>query len=201
MGKIAINIALIPPKEVVEKCIAINRGIVKRGGSGLVLGKDHNLPHVTLMQGVIDKSDVAKVENFLGQIATSFPPLLLNATGVNYRELPSPSSVLQLEKTPDLQKLHEAVMVSCAGFVKILNKAEVEQNWFYEPVGVSTINCAIRFREEHAFENYHPHITLGKGKAEEVEQFEFTASRLVLCHLGPHGTCAKVLMSFELKQP
>lgn len=200
MGKIAINIALIPPKEVVEKCIAINRGIVKRGGLGLVLGKKRNLPHVTLMQGVIDQSDVAHVEKTLDGIARSFSSVLLKVLRVNYRELPSPSSVLQVEKTPELQKLHEVIMNKCAEFVMPLNKAEVERNWFYEPVGDSTVEYVVNFDKKYAFDTYSPHITLGKGKAKEVELFEFTASKLTLCELGNRCTCAKVLYSIELKQ-
>lgn len=60
------------------------------------------------------------------------------------------------------------------------------------------VNFVKNFNEEHAFDNYWPHITLSQGRAENIEPFEFTASKIALCHLGAHGTCAKVLKSFNL---
>ncbi len=197
--KIAINVALIPSEEVVNKAIKINKKLVKEFKGSLILGRENCIPHITLIQCVIETSDVQKVEKILEEIANSFSPLSLKITEAHYRKTSTelPTSYFEIEKTPELQKLHELIMEKLSPF----RCREIQKEFFYdkEQTRDSMVTYVKEFNVEHAFEKYRPHITLGKGKMEQVEPIEFTANKLILAHLGANGTCAKVLFATYLK--
>lgn len=65
----------------------------------------------------------------------------------------------------------------------------------------SIVDWVNSFKKNSAYENYHPHITLGKGTVESNLEFPttFKPVSMGLFHLGKHGTCKKLLASFDFK--
>ncbi len=196
MEKIAINVALIPPDWVMDKAIEINKKLVSEFSSSLVLGKEECLPHITLLQSVIDMADISKVENIIKQIAGNSSHISLKITGVKVYCEPQPTSSFDIESNSELKKLHKLVVEA----LSIFRYSEVKKEFFYDEPSNRMVNYVKDFEKEYAFEKYWPHITLGTGRGEQIEPFEFKVNRLVLARLGSHGTCAKVLHSIELKQ-
>ena len=103
-----------------------------------------------------------------------------------------------MEKTEELQLLHEAVMERLSPYLScdvtgdmVCAEGEVEE---------STLLWIKNYREKSSFGKFFPHITIGYGEPSNFLSFpiKFAASRLALCHLGNHCTCRKILVSIEL---
>ena len=75
MTKIAIDIALLLPKEINKICIDINQKEDSESYSDL--SKKDNHPHITLAMGVIDEEDIEKVNNKLKEIVKRFSKINL----------------------------------------------------------------------------------------------------------------------------
>ncbi|MDP3742635.1 MAG: 2'-5' RNA ligase family protein [Candidatus Micrarchaeota archaeon] len=196
MTKVAVDVALIPPEWVMDKAIEINKRMVEEYNGVLKLGKADFLPHLTLAMGVMDETDLENVAVKLAEITKHFNPLELRVTGIRNDEVHN-CALFEIAKTPQLQKLHLEIMASLAPFFSY----EVSNDYIYGGDATqSSLNYCADFTKCYSFENYHPHITLGKGKGGEVGSFEFTASDLAIYHMGRNNTCRKVLHSVELKQ-
>ena len=109
-------------------------------------------------------------------------------------------SVFEVEKTTQLQLLHEQVMDKLAPYLT----GDVTEDMIYgnEEVAASTLLWIENYRQNSSFENFFPHVTIGYGQTEyQMQPATFAASKLALCHLGNHCTCRKILVSIEIKGP
>ncbi|MFH0713324.1 MAG: hypothetical protein V1722_02200 [Candidatus Micrarchaeota archaeon] len=189
MAKLAVDIVLLPPEWVMDKAIEINKRLVKVG-SKLVLDKQKVIPHMSLAMGVLEEAYLLEVSEILSsKIAPKFMPIELHVTGGDKEE----GNGFSIERTPKLQALHEEVMQSFLPFFTY----EAPQETYFCEINPQSFKFLPSFKKEHAFENFNPHITLGKGNAGELESFKFTATRIAICHLGDYNTCRKIL--FECK--
>lgn len=203
MTKIAIDVALIPSEEMMEKAIEINKELLKTNDDKIVLGKEQNLPHMTLCMGALEESDIPKVEKILSEIAPQFSALQLEVVSpalsepVEGRKI----SYLKIETTEELQRLHEAVMKR---MLPLLTYDDVTIEMVFHPPYPDAISLSwIKgYKEKSCFERFKPHITIGAGEIKDLKvPIKFTADRLILAHLGNYCTCRKVLASVELKHP
>jgi 2'-5' RNA ligase len=106
-------------------------------------------------------------------------------------------SVFEVEKTRELQSLHEEVMEKLAAYLSY----DVTEDMVYDSgkVAESTLLWIKGYREKSSFENFTPHITIGYGEIENLSfPIKFAASKLALCHLGNHCTCRKILISIRI---
>lgn len=191
---IACDVVLLPPLEIMEKAIAINRKIVESGNSEIVLDKERCLPHITLAMGCLKEEEMREVDNVLKDTAKSFTPIKL-------RIIPSKGvkAWFRIEKNGEIEELHGSVMKNMGPFFSY----DVTKDMLYkekdEEIHDVTIHYIKNFSREHSLENYEPHITVGHGDMDiEVPSFEFEAGELALCHLGSFCTCRKVLFSYCL---
>ncbi|MHC4736529.1 MAG: hypothetical protein ACYTDW_19035 [Planctomycetota bacterium] len=167
------------------------------------------LPHISLAMGCIEEADIAPVEKVLDEIAkeTSLPDLKvvgIRASGNSNRASGNSKgqtvSVFEVEKTKELQSLHEEVLDKLALYLS----TDVTEDMIYggREVAESTLLWIKNYREKVSFENFFPHITIGYGQIENlVAPISFASSDLALCHLGNHCTCRKVLVSMKFKRP
>jgi 2'-5' RNA ligase len=152
--------------------------------------------------GCVAEADVPAVANVLDAIAASHPPLDLTVAGLHARiSSPVDATVTSLEcvRTPALQALHEAVMRATSGRFR----HEAAPQMFIQPASVTdrTLRWVNEYATSASFDRFWPHITLGMGTvpAETRVPKGGTASRLALCHLGPHCTCRGVLFETSLR--
>ena len=190
--KKAIDIVILPPKEVVDLCIELNRTEESSG----MLDKESYFPHITLLMDCI--KDLEKVSRMVENLAAKFLPLDLNLTKVYWasRFDGTKSYGLEIEKSKDITKLHELLL---AELTPLLTWDATKESLFEPKSEPQYIND---FKEKHSFENFNPHITLRCTNVKsEVKPFSFKGSRIAICHLGEEGTvCRKIIWEKEIKQ-
>ena len=65
MGRIAVDVVLLPDETMTDKAIEMNAKLVKQFGSEIVLHKEKCLPHISLAMGCIDEEDITFIEKVL----------------------------------------------------------------------------------------------------------------------------------------
>lgn len=207
MTKLAIDIAIIPPEEVIDKCIVLNKSLINKSSTYFELGKEDYLPHITLAMGSIKLEDVSKIKEIMKKISSHNHPIKINVREIK-SSLHSDSvwnSSIVIEKTKDLSKIHEEIMDA----ISLLFLEESTPEMFYSTPkpeeDANALKWVKNFHETTVYDKYNPHISLGKGKIPDDKMleiktpFSFTGSRLVISHLGVHCTCRKILFEVELK--
>lgn len=193
MATKAIDVVLLPDDEMTNKAIEANAELIEKFGAEIVLSKDSCLPHISLAMGCIYESDIPAVTDILNTIAKTNRLTKLKIIGVRAS---GDSSVFEVQKTNDLQSLHETVLNQVGPYLS----SDVTEDMIYGGRAVeSTLQWIGDYPEKSSFEKFFPHITIGYGQMENISSpIEFTASALALCHLGNHCTCRDVLVSIEL---
>jgi 2'-5' RNA ligase len=200
MGRIAVDVVLLPDQAMTRWTIQINRELVRQYGSEIVLSEKTCLPHISLAMGCPDERDIDSIRKLLQRLTNETPVRRLNATGilVSTNSRGEYTSLLEIERTDELQALHEAVMREVEPFFS----HDVTPTMIADDtVAESTLEWIRDYPQKAAFARFSPHVTLGHGKAQTDALFPIplTASQLALCHVGNHGTCRKVLASASLQ--
>ena len=198
--KIAIDVVLVPPDNIVQFAIDINKTFPETSAENYILHAKTCIPHITLLMGLITKEQIPEVGRKLGALAEKFSALKLTITHAKSSARPDGKvlSGLEIEKTPELQKLHETILEEMSS---IFAYDGVEKKMFYTPPPVNEVPMfwVQGFAKTSVRENYKPHITLGVGESkQEIVPVQFTASKLALCHLGNYCTCRDVLWAASL---
>ncbi len=199
MGRIAVDVVLLPDETMADKAVEANAELVKRFGSEIVLHKENCLPHISLAMGSIDERDFAAIEKVLTKVAERCAVGELKIVGVHTstNDRGETVSVFEVEKKKELQVLHEKVMEKVQPYFS--NFVTSDMIYGEEEVAETTLEWIESYREKAGFAKFFPHITIGYGEAEEQGfPIKFAVSKLALCHLGNHCTCRKVLVSVEL---
>lgn len=198
MSKLAVDVVLLPPEEVMDKAIELNKQLPEALDAGWNLNKENCLPHITVAMGVIQEDAIPKVEKILNEIAKNFKPLSLTIPKVEHYESKNEVvSGLKVERTYELTQLHREVVEKIH---KPLFTFDATVDMFYQPPKMQELGNYWKSRspEKNILEKYDPHITLGKGRVDIDKPFKFIASKLALCHLGKRSTCRNVLYSVDL---
>jgi len=199
MARIAIDVVLLPSDEMTDYAVEVNRELLKTFDNKIILDKENCLPHISLAMGCIDEKDIPDIEEILQDIAKKYSFRELRVVDIRAETIPTGKKVsgFKIEKTKELQLLHEEVMQRLAPYLTydviidmVFSPPEVEE---------ATLFWIRNYPEKSSFENFSPHITIGFGETDKVEvPIKFAASKLALCHLGNYCTCRKVLVSTEL---
>ena len=201
MDRLAVDIVLLPNQAVADQAIAINRGLVERFGSEIVLDEETCLPHISLAMGCIDPNDLDAIGQVLGQIAVENPPGPLTVIGmavITHAQGRKVSSLL-IDKTAPLQRLHEEVM----GRLSLFFTYDVTESMLHGkgPISATTLAWIRDFPHKSSHSFFWPHITVGCGEAPAIGQpVSFVPPNLALCHLGNHCTCRRVLWTAALNR-
>ncbi len=183
--KKAIDIVLLPPLNIMRKAIEINRKI---GEEDIKLNERDVIPHISFYMAVVEDKNIKKIEETLSKVDGN---IKLKINGINGEKC-----CLEIEKTKELEKLHEWIINN----LKKFNEKKAKSEYFYENVNEKTINWVEGYEEDSAFSNFYPHITLGVEKIEDKKIEEnFYAERIAICHLGNFCTCRKILWEKHLK--
>jgi hypothetical protein len=189
--KIAIDIVLLLPENINNICKELNKTSDK---NSYVSFEDGYNPHVTLGMGSIFISDIVEFQKELKFILEKhiMPEIILTSFGTGkYNHF-------NLEIGDNLKKLHadvfDLITKYSAGFV-------TEKDFFEIDQPNSLTDWVNNFKENSAYKNYHPHITLGVGITEIPLEFPmvFRPVSVGLFHLGRNGTCKKMIENFYLK--
>ncbi len=202
MAKIAIDVVLLPPDNIMDLVIQINKKFVKHIEDEIELDTKTCLPHITLAMGIIDEAQIPDIEKGMASIASRFQPMNISFEGVDVARRPDGKAIsgFTITRTDELQKLHEIVMDE---LVPRFTYDNVITDMFYAPPTVNAVPLywVQGFVTKSVREKYKPHLTLGMGVPEEIQfPIPFVASRIALCHLGSYCTCRNVLGEDILKK-
>lgn len=191
---VALDVAILPPPDVMSSAIAWSAALPAEGSQGLRLDAEH-LPHITLTQQFVRHEELDVVFSHIEDVLENQAPLRIRITGGGQS---GHTLWLTAERTPELLALHQQLMDALRG----LERPHGGKHAFYDEAGrVGDVLWVSSFRLESSFGAFTPHITLGHGaRAPDVEPFAFDATTIVACHLGRFCTCRKVLRSWELKR-
>ncbi|WFN35099.1 hypothetical protein L1S32_02975 [Methanogenium sp. S4BF] len=199
----AVDIVLLPPPEVMEAAIQINRMLIEKTGDDAIrLDIAEQIPHVSLAMGCIPGRSLSQLNVPLEQLANRLLPMEIGIEGpvTVVTESGDAVSGINLAKEDPLFVLHRSVMAQLAA----LSKEKCTPASFVreenEELTSFTLGYVPDFAEKAGFERYSPHITLGNGDAAGIENLpvlpeKATFSTLAICHLGNHCTCRSVLWS------
>lgn len=200
MSKIAIDVALLPSEEMMDKAIEINKELLKDNEDKIILDKEKCLPHISLCMGCIDEDKIPEIQNILDEISTNFSPFNLQAVDLKADIIPTGKKVsgLHVKNQDELQKLHESIMKRLWNYLSY----DVEISMLFNPLEVEEVtlywikNYAKKYDNPSSF---HPHITTGFGETDKFQlPIDFTASKIALCQLGNYCTCRKIIVSSDL---
>jgi len=103
---IAIDAVLLPPGEIWDWTIQLSRKS-NDGQQPDILLDDTHLPHISLLQMYVYRSDYELLRDVVARVAESFRPLTLTA-----KELQTDKNgalVVAIKRTKELTSLHEAI--------------------------------------------------------------------------------------------
>ncbi len=196
--KIAIDIALIPPSDVIELFIRINQEAGEKVWGPL--GKDDYIPHISLAMGCIKEDDLTAVKEIVEKVAASFSPIDIVLDKLYFAQKPGDDRnyAIGAKRSSLLQELHENIMNKLRDYLTY----DCTKEMIFRESGqeVTEPNYINKFLLEHSFENYEAHITTRAkvGVGEKDLPIEFIASRIAICHIGTMTTCRRVLWEKNL---
>ena len=199
MGRIAVDIVLLPAPELMQEAVRLNRQLPREVPGQIVLNLSQCLPHISLAMGCLQEGSRDTLQSLLRDLASLFAPIRIDIRGID-ETIDSGVSIcaLSIDIASDLQGLHEAVMDRTSPY---LTHNATEENFAEAVIQPDAVHWVNRYPEAASFERFSPHITLGLGalRQETPLPAPSVASRLALCHLGNRCTCRSVLFETMLE--
>ncbi len=189
---LALDIAVLPPPDVAARAIATSASLQPDEFQGLRLDEGH-LPHITLTQMFARANELEEVLARVDEVVRPVGPMTLRVTGAGQG---TNSVWMEIEKTPALMQIHEALMEALRG----LERPDGGTGAFFDPdARLRDVLWVTGYRLKSSFHHYTPHITLGHGtERPPVEPLSFTADTVAVCHLGRFCTCRHVFRRWTL---
>ena len=192
---IAIDVAILPPPEIVSIALALSAALPRSESRGLLLDASH-LPHVTLTQQFIPVADLPRVTAAVGAVLHERKAIRLRVSGPARG---SNSVWMQIERTAALDDLHRALMGALLPFEQRRGALGAFVDGDARPDDVRWVTG---FRRHSSDRRYTPHVTLGHAsQPPSVEPMTFDAETVAMCHLGRFCACREVLRSWTLTAP
>ncbi|KAF1075740.1 hypothetical protein [Methanogenium sp. MK-MG] len=199
----AVDIVLLPPPEVMDAAIQINRMLIEMTGDDAIrLDMVQHIPHVSLAMGCIPGRALSELNVPLEQLANRLLPMEIGIEEAVTVVTDSGDRVsgINLAKDDSVFILHRSVMAQLAGISKEKCSAASFVRDEDEQLTPFTLGYVPEYKEKAGYERYSPHITLGNGDVTEIENLPVlperaTFSTIAVCHLGNHCTCRSVLWS------
>ncbi len=189
--KKAINIVILPPDDVIDSVIAIDRR--SNDDSDIVLNKENRLPHISLLMGVMDESNLAimeAIEELTGNTDA------FGMTIDRYEESKMGNGLLCTAPSQDLSDLHKSLLTKID---PLLTHDSIQQNFADSSVDQAYVEYVNAFPEKQNTENFNPHITTRPQKEPIPElPITFIADTIAVFQLGQRCTCVHEIVRFTL---
>ena len=113
MNKLAIDIVLLPPKEIMDLVISINRAAFERGKGRFKMSESDFVPHISLTIACINEEDLNQVIEKVNSIFKLQKPLQLKLTGIKlYERDDGKRGFITLDVSNELKNLHKSILTS-----------------------------------------------------------------------------------------
>jgi len=189
---IAIDIAILPPRELATRAIALSAALPADESQGLLLGADR-LPHITLTQQFVPDEALDDLVAQIDRVLRDREPLGLRVIGGGKG---SNSVWMAIARTPALVDLHEQLLQATESYEATTGD---ESAFFDNDARDRDVRWVREFRRESCVDRFTPHITLGHAsKPPILESIDFVATTVAVCHLGRFCTCRRVIRAWDL---
>ena len=198
---LAIDVVLIPPPDLLDLCIDINRKAESQGLAYRPLGKEDFIPHISLFMGCVDEQDVPAVKESIGAIIDEQQPLAITVLDLLSREDDGlKKAFFHIEKNEALQALHERLVANLGRFLRRHDGSDMLVEGGTTGLGASSCRNINEYVSLRANGNYEAHITLNCEIVDCDIHFpmQFRATTIGLFQMGNGCTCRKRLGEFRL---
>ncbi len=193
--KKAIDIVLLPPENVMDILIDINKAGKRDDGRVVVMNKKNMLPHLTLAMANIDEVHLEKIKEIISKLASGTKPIEVELfqEGKTYYGLGA--------KKENFKNLFEQIVEA----IEPYNSHDADRESIFEEdkdiMEQRHLDYINRFTIDQNFEIFNPHVTThSRNLAGHKLPIKFTADRLAICHLGFPCTCREILFETKLKK-
>jgi len=179
---------------------------------GFALDAAHN-PHITVLQRFVFTKDLDKVFVAVKQVGVALNPVGMELKTAGYYYIPVQGlglAGITIAPTPELLKYQQAIVDAVAPYcAQEGTAAAFVQDADGTPVNEGVVPYVNGFVPQHIGKDYGPHVTIGLGKEDFVEQmkaapytpFTFKIAGVSVYHLGDFGTAARKLWSSAAADP
>jgi hypothetical protein len=194
MKRFAVNIAILPPDPVMDVALQWNQALCKIRPGNIVLSKTRYFPHISLAMGCLSSDTLEQAKGILQSIAKKHAVMELRTPRIKTSDTAysDPVVAFDIEPCDALIALHVSVV---SDFTSLLTQDATEADLDDPPpIAPDALDWINSYIPQYSHPHFWPHITVGFGVLPNpFNSFAFTASRLALCHLGNHCTCARIL--------
>jgi len=206
----AIDILLEPDAMMLQHCQANNARLLGVFPKGFTLDATHR-PHITMIQSFVRTADLDKVYATAHKVLATAKVNAMKLEASNYYYVPSGAIGLAgivAKPTPELLKLQADIVAAVAPFTVDIGTIAAFTAAHDDPThDTQLIEYVSTFVPKMTGEHFSPHVTTGvalrdyldKMLAEPFEPFTFSPAGAAVYQLGPFGTAAKKLKSWDLK--
>jgi len=195
------NIAICPPPGISARAMELSRLLQGRGGL-FTLNKRSRIPHVTLYMAELPLENVRRAASALKDFSSQTSPFEIEF--LSYKENKNGYVDVRFRESPELLRLHKRV-------VDLINplREGLIRNRDREKMGElskSERRNLELYGSRRVGSRLDPHLTLTKLREDQgrvisglpQHNFSFRVTRIGLFHLGPHGTCRRLIRGFCL---
>ena len=206
----AIDVLLEPDAVMLEHAKANNARLLAAYPDGFALDAAHR-PHITLIQRFVRTQDLDRVYAAVERILAAANVIGMKLEAFKFYYAPTGETGVAgivARPTPGLLKLQEDVIAAVAPFTVATGTIAAFASKHDDPaLDAPPIDYVATFVPKHTGEHYSPHVSTGvasrvyldKMLAEPFEPFAFSPAGAAVYQLGPYGTAAKLLKSWQLK--
>jgi hypothetical protein len=206
---IAIDILLEPDARMLAHAESNNARLRQAFPGGFALDAEHR-PHITLLQCFVAAKDLEALSTAAGDVIRSARVTDMELQAVRFYYTPGPGIGLAgicATLTPRLQKLQAEVIAAAAPFMVATAGIEAFTAGHDNPAfDTALIDYVAGFAAHHAGAHFNPHVTTGVAPtdyldrmiAEPFAAFAFAPAGAAVYQLGPFGTAARRLQSWEV---
>jgi hypothetical protein len=207
----AIDVALEPDATMIKHAQAANDRLLKVFPKGYSLDATHK-PHITMIQRFVRTEELHKVYEAVGKV-------LEHEKGAGKWELKATKyyylsdgdmglAGIVVEPSPDMLKLQQEIIEAVAPYTVETGTAAAFVTTAKEPdISKALIDYVTTFVPKASGEHFNPHVSVGVGTTEYLKKMveepfsAFTSSPagVGIYQLGPFGTAAKKLKTYEFK--
>ncbi|MFA5954351.1 MAG: hypothetical protein WC817_02330 [Patescibacteria group bacterium] len=191
---------ILPPVEVIEKLIDINRQATAKNAAWGSLAKDDFLPHLSLAMGGVEYDNLEKVKNVIKDTISEFGAISIELNELYFVERPDGSRnyCFRVKNTSVLQQLHEKLMNNLRPYFSY----DCTKDSLFSKPGEEIIvpDYLNKYLSSYSFNAFEPHITLRTKEAvgQEYLPIKFIANKVAVFHAGVMTTCRKEFFAVEL---